>query len=172
VTWRSDASDESWSSSPSRVPGPLVGWRAWRVTAERDGLALRSAVFDEVWQPGLPLAASCPHGHVAPAPACGCGIYAVRAPAAAVRYLVGRDDPAVIHRVLGRVALWGVTIEADAGWRAQYAEPLGLIVPAGRTNGWPVAAAGVAAALAAAYALRADVLDAAEPRLLARALAA
>jgi len=142
------------------------------VTAERGVLRLRSAVFDERWEPAEALAAACPRGHRAPEPDCACGLYAVRAPAGAVRYLVGRDDPDVVHRVVGQVALWGLTIEGEDGWRAAYAAPVRLLVPAGRTDGRPVAAGAVAEALAAQYGLRADVVDADEPSRLAVALAA
>ena len=79
-----------------------------------------------MWEPGRPLAAVCPHGHTAPDPACACGIYAVREPDGARRYLLGRDDLHVVGRVLGQVALWGKVVEAQLGWRASRAYPASL----------------------------------------------
>jgi hypothetical protein len=172
VTWSSAPPSVCSSSSRGRRLGVLVGWRAWRVVARAAGLRLSSAVFDAVWEPGRPLGAGCSRGHAAPTLGCACGIYGVRAPADAVRYLVGRDDPDVVHRVLGQVALWGVTVEAERGWRAEYASPSRLLVPAGRTDRRPVEATAVASTLAEAYAVPAEILAADEPRRLARALAA
>ncbi|MBD0329110.1 MAG: hypothetical protein ICV64_03295 [Thermoleophilia bacterium] len=129
-------------------------------------LRLRSAVFDETWDPGRPLRAACGRGHAAPDPACACGVYAVCAPADAVRYLVGRDDPGVLHRVLGQVALWGVTVEGERGWRAERARPLRLLTPTGRTNAAPVDAAAIASALALAYAVPVELISESEPPAL------
>ena len=79
-----------------------------------------------MWEPGRPLAAACPHGHPAPALECACGIYATRKPEAALVYLTGRDEPGVVGRVLGRVALWGLVVEGEHGWRAELAYPAAL----------------------------------------------
>jgi hypothetical protein len=125
---------------------------------ERSELRLRSAVFGDTWHPGKAVAASCRHAHAAPAPGCTCGIYAVQTPAAALRYLVGRDDADVVHRVLGEVALWGVVVECEHGWRAQHAYPLRLCVPSTRPDGTGCAAADVAHALTA-YGVDVTVLD-------------
>ena len=113
-------------------------------------------LYDDVWEPGRPLAAdyrrrhglpgpssvqralealrkdelvartACPHGHAAPLLACACGIYAARRPEDALVYLTGRDEPGVVGRVLGRVALWGLVVEAEHGWRAEHAYPFEL----------------------------------------------
>ena len=109
--------------------GPLVGWRVWRVAREAGCIRLRSAVFDDVWLPGHPVVARCEHGHAAPDRACACGVYAVSSPRPALRYLVGRDDADVVHRVVGEVVLWGMTIEGERGWRAERARPLRLWIP-------------------------------------------
>lgn len=83
-------------------------------------------LYDDVWEPGRPLAARCEHGHSAPDARCGCGIYAARDPAEARRYLVGRDEPGVVGRVLGRVLLWGLVVEGEHGWRGELAYPAQL----------------------------------------------
>jgi hypothetical protein len=84
---------------------------------------LQSVLYDDVWEPGRPLAARCEHGHSAPDPTCACGIYAANDPAEARRYLVGRDESGVVGRVLGRVFLWGLVVEGEHGWRAAFAYP-------------------------------------------------
>jgi hypothetical protein len=111
---------------------PLRGWRAWRVTESRAGLRLCSVIYDEVWTPGQPLRATCAAGegeHRSPAAGCGCGIYASRSSTAAARYLIGRNDPFVRHRVVGVVSLWGAVFEGAGGWRAELAYPNRLWVP-------------------------------------------
>ena len=49
-----------------------------------------------------------------------------RKPEAALVYLTGRDEPGVVGRVLGRVALWGLVVEGEHGWRAELAYPAAL----------------------------------------------
>ncbi len=62
----------------------------------------------------------------APSLECACGIYAAREPEDALVYLTGRDEPGVVGRVLGRVALWGLVVEGEHGWRAELAYPAAL----------------------------------------------
>jgi hypothetical protein len=104
----------------------VLGWRAWRVAETRLGLRLCSVIYDEVWEPGRALQATCHGGgapHAAPAATCSCGIHALRGRAEAARYLVGRNDPLIVDRVLGLVALWGVVFEGERGWRGRFAYP-------------------------------------------------
>jgi hypothetical protein len=112
---------------------PVVGWRAWRVARVGGRLVLLSAVYDEIWEPGRELAASCHKGrdHTAPDPQCTCGIYAAQEVIEASRHRVGRNDPGVLDRVLGEVALWGRVVEGERGWRAAYAYPVRLWVRPG-----------------------------------------
>ena len=81
-------------------------------------------LYDDVWEPGRPLAAACPHGHPASTLECACGIYAARDPESALVYLTGRDEPGVVGRVLGRVALWGLVVEGEHGWRGEACLPV------------------------------------------------
>jgi hypothetical protein len=60
---------------------------------------------------------------------CGCGIYASRSNVDAAKYLIGRNDPLVVHRVVGLVRLWGAVFEGSRGWRAELAYPDRLWVP-------------------------------------------
>jgi hypothetical protein len=98
----------------------------WRVDGR---YRLWSALHDELWEPRRPLVAACGDGHTAPDEHCRCGIYAARQPELAQPYLVGRNSPEAVHRVLGRVALWGSVVECAHGWRAERAYPLRLWVP-------------------------------------------
>jgi hypothetical protein len=153
-----------------RRTGPIVGWRAWRVATSREGLRLRSAVYDDEWPPGVEIAARCAHdGHAAPAIGCACGIYAARDPAEAVRYLVGRDDTDVVHRVVGLVALTGVVVEHTRGWRAERGVAARLWVPAADTNGEAAPVAEVVAGLRA-YSVRVELVPAFAPAAVAAAM--
>jgi hypothetical protein len=156
VTWSSAALCAS--SSSSRI----VGWRVWRLAVSRGRVRLRSAVFDDAWEPGRELRAACERGHGAPALACACGVYAVRSPERAVRYLVGRNDADVVHRVVGQVELRGLVIEAEHGWRAARAYPAAIWIPPRWSGGHPVAAAELATALLA-YGVRIRLLAGHEP---------
>ena len=147
-----------------RRGGPLLGWRAWRVADTRAGLRLRSAVYDDDWAPGLALDARCSAGHDAPAAQCSCGIYAARSAAEAKRYLVGRDDPDVVHRVVGLVALTGAVVEHERGWRGESGRPARIWVPSAHTNGEAAPAAAVVAALGV-YRVRIDVVPAFAPAI-------
>lgn len=113
-----------------------MGWRAWTVTETADGLRLASVLYDVLWEPNSPAIAECRHGqeipvHPVPGPACACGLYATRDPVDALSYLVGRDEPATICRILGEVALWGHVLETESGWRGSHAYPVRLYVPEG-----------------------------------------
>jgi hypothetical protein len=110
---------------------PVQAWRAWRVVETRRGLRLSSVVHDDVWEPRAEFRASCAHlyAHDAPDAACDCGIYGVRSESSAARYLLGRNDPAVVRRAIGLVSLWGAVFEGAAGWRARFAYPYELWLP-------------------------------------------
>jgi hypothetical protein len=114
---------------------PVRGWRAWVVTETAAGLRLGSVLHDLVWHAGEPALADCrnPDGesplHPVPGPGCDCGLYAARDPADVLSYLVGRDEPSTVCRVLGEVALWGHVLETESGWRGSHAYPLRLYVP-------------------------------------------
>jgi hypothetical protein len=127
---------------------PVEAWRVWRVSMHGGRVVLQSLFAGVVWEPGVPLVASCtgghrsllapwrkkPNDHPAPELDCRCGIYGVQSIAAARSYLetpplLCRDD-----RVIGRVALWGDVVEGPAGWRASHAYPTELFVPSAATG--------------------------------------
>lgn len=109
----------------------VVGWRAWTVRETAAGLRLGSVLHELVWAPGAPVVAECvAEGavHPVPGPRCLCGFHAVRDPVDALSYLIGRDEPDTVCRVLGEVALWGHVLETESGWRGSHALPLRLYV--------------------------------------------
>lgn len=130
---------------------PLIGWRAWHVIDTPDGLRLHSVGRDVAWEPGAPHTATCRRRrawwrrrdridlHGAPHADCSCGVWAVPDAATALTAIdiCGRSWKP-IHRIVGRVSLWGRVVEYERGWRAQYAYPAELIVPARRLHGPPV----------------------------------
>ena len=122
---------------------PAVGWRIWDVVELDGALRLCSLAFWSIWLPGHETTATCrrswiegpgvlaPHG--APAERCTCGIYGTRTASHMLAYARGVGRRAdTVHRVVGRVSLWGRVVEADAGWRASHAYPASLYVPAAR----------------------------------------
>src|SRR5207302_10241428 len=101
---------------------PVDGWRVWLVVEHEHELRLRSGVFNVVWLPREPLEDEWNRRrmnllpwrravlHHAPLPACDCGIYATTLERTAP-YLDPRLDGPRVHRVLGRVSLWGTVVE-------------------------------------------------------------
>jgi hypothetical protein len=152
---------------------PVVGWRVWAVSSSDAGLRLRSLMVDATWPTGRPFVARCrdrrhrlrrvwraePSAHEPPEWSCDCGIYATREIADAVRYAKSYGDRhwTVLHRVVGRVSLWGSVLEYTDGWRAALAYPLELLVPRVGPVQSPGAEA-VADALAD-YGVRVEVVD-------------
>ena len=142
---------------PDKI-APEIGWRVWLVVAHTpDRLALHSAVQAKVeWPMRQALRAECRRlvahesagvvavggpAHAAPDELCGhggghgCGIYATKSAEDCADYLKGFYSPtqvrgaAVVHRILGKVALWGRVIEAERGWRAEYGYPAEIWIP-------------------------------------------
>jgi hypothetical protein len=139
---------------------PVVGWRAWLVSEVEGRPLLDGVVFHCAWEPGRPLVAECLHfrprlfrpwrvrepDHGAPGLDCRCGIYAAADAGEAIRYARAGwlPDPVrrpALHRVIGRVSLWGRVVECEHGWRASHAYPERLLVPARAAPGERVAEA-------------------------------
>ncbi len=121
---------------------PRIGWRVWDAVDLDGALRLCSLAFWSIWIPRRPVLAVCRRtlidqragipDHGAPEAFCTCGIYATETAHDAVEFsrrFVRRAD--TVHRVLGRVSLWGAVVECEAGWRGERAYPVSLIV-----NGW------------------------------------
>jgi hypothetical protein len=130
------------------LAAPIEAWRTWLVVQTPAGLRLASVMYATAWQPLREMAAACRphvtgwpglvdtgrHDHESPAEHCRCGIYGATDLSEAVRYLetVGPVGDPVAWSVIGRVALWGTVIEAAAGYRAAFAYPASIYVPARR----------------------------------------
>jgi len=130
------------SAQPPDYAEPIVGWRLWLVVDRREGIRLASVTYDVAWPVGQPLEAGCLdrrrsgaahnefHGHAAPRDECQCGIYAVADPVRLSPYLdtsyPGKD---ALYRVIGTVALWGIVVAAERGWRGALAYPSRIFVP-------------------------------------------
>lgn len=122
---------------------PLVGWRAWRVwmpSPHGPNLcpAFGSVILDTPWVPrkrfsaehNLDLGARC-RGLLVPD--CSCGIYAFKNPLEALVYLMRVRDRLLsmaVELALGTVSLWGTVVECELGYRAQYAYPRHVYLPA------------------------------------------
>jgi hypothetical protein len=123
---------------------PVEAWRVWRVGMRQGCVVLQSLFTGTVWEPAVPLVASCSkrhrsrwrpwrterNAHEAPHLDCSCGIYGVRSVAVARSYLERPDLLCRGERVIGRVALWGDVVEGQFGCRASRAYPMELFVPA------------------------------------------
>lgn len=122
---------------------PVQGWRVWDVVSLDGAMRLCSLAFWSIWLPGRETEATCRRAlvdaaippHDAPAPGCSCGIYATRTARSALDYsrqMSRRTD--TLHRVAGRVALWGTVVEGSEGWRASRGYPVSIYVPAGQAR--------------------------------------
>lgn len=109
--------------------GHVTAWRAWQVWRSLEGMSLQSVTgrrAEGEWRPGEPMEARCGYWNMQPRGclcatcpdiAGGCGIYA---------YRDIPHDATFSNVVVGNVALWGVVIEHEQGYRAQYAYPVDL----------------------------------------------
>ena len=122
---------------------PTLAWRSWNILPLEDeghmqGLFLTSA-NGEVWKHREPLVAICGGSaaleaqdgverHEAPAPNCGCGIYAART-------LSWLRTHGYTLEVFGLVTLWGRSRLHEQGFRYERAYPLALIMNDDRIGG-------------------------------------
>jgi hypothetical protein len=126
------------------IAGTVSGYRVWAVNS-RYGTSLRSIANNFFWQPGVNESKSChdeynfkaePHPH----PYCRCGFWGLYNPQHVPRYprvdltpewQAMEDYPPelpvgrrrwVMGYVLGKIEGWGVVVEAQRGFRAQFAK--------------------------------------------------
>jgi len=128
---------------------PVHGGRLWFVVAEAGRAALVSPVYPTAWPMGRALEAACdarrreplrpwrlrPPEHPAPEATCSCGVHAVSLPGDLAAYVPSVAGRRIVHRVIGRTALWGDVVEGPRGWRASRAYPAELWVPEVHVNG-------------------------------------
>ena len=132
----------SWATPSAAATGAPVPDAAGYIFGYRE-LRLGSVMYGEIWPIGEPLGARCRRArHPAPDPACGCGIHAVSLTAplglepptlAAARAALARADLSVVPFDQGPVGVvrgWGLVAEEEMGWRAEWAEPVALFLPA------------------------------------------
>lgn len=112
---------------------PMVGWRVWDVVRTAGEFLLRSRVQGKLWTPKAKAIAHCYQTTMEHEPndKCVCGIHAAKSAKRAVPYLsrkFKRED-LVIHRVIGRVSLWGTVVVGSRGLRGSLAYPRDIYVP-------------------------------------------
>lgn len=105
-------SDVHWS------PEAVIAWRGWDL-----GQGFLVGHHRQPWKTST-MVASCQVGHRRPEWQCNCGIYALK------------DPSKVDGVVVGRVALEGIVIEHEDGYRAERARILELWVPDEQTRSW------------------------------------
>jgi hypothetical protein len=133
--------------------GVIVGWRSWKVACAAGAPRLKPMTrlgwcTGPWWPAGHPLHAACgTRHHVAPDEACSCGVHA--AGSFADLDELGYFDRAGNAIAVGTVALWGLVVESERGWRAQHAYPCELWLPR--------CLAHLAGGLAAAYRIPVEV---------------
>jgi len=98
---------------------PIVGYRVWQWDA---GLKSLNGIQ---WRPQQALTSVCraQGRHELPEARCTCGIYASKSLSHLRR--LGYTE----RRICGDVSLWGMVVEHEEGWRAQFAYPKTLVVP-------------------------------------------
>jgi hypothetical protein len=114
---------------------PLIGWRTWLIDGGGPEARLRSVVSPTAWPVGEPLIARCPgvtFAHLPPATGCRCGVHAARDVTGAA-FHAELPSRAREPLAIGLVALWGLVIEAESGWRGSAAYPSVLYVPLRRS---------------------------------------
>jgi hypothetical protein len=111
---------------------PIVAARIWRW----DGTKIVS-LNGVPWIPGQVLRAECKLGrdgiHRVPEIYCCCGVYAAKTTSELHRMfrVGGNTSTTGIDFISGEVYLWGVVVEHELGWRAQFAYPKSLVLPLG-----------------------------------------
>ncbi|MGA8184918.1 MAG: hypothetical protein WB819_14900 [Terriglobia bacterium] len=138
---------------------PLLGWRAWKVWAplsDSDACpGFSSVILDTPWAPrrrfsakhSFDLGAKC-RGLLGLD--CSCGIYAFNDPLEAFVYLMRVRDRLLgmsVDVAIGTVSLWGKVVECELGYKAEYAYPEHIFLPASFARFLPMvsSAFGVAA---------------------------
>lgn len=138
---------------------PLLGWRSWKVWAtmpDSDACpGFSSVILDTPWAPrrrfsaehSFDLGAKC-RGLLGLD--CSCGIYAFNDPLEAYVYLMKVRDRLLGRSVdvaIGTVSLWGKVVGCEMGYKAEYAYPEHIFLPASFARFLPIvsSAFGVAA---------------------------
>lgn len=117
---------------------PAVGWRAWHVVEEHEGVTLVSWWLNTAWPARQRLESSCRQHGDRPELRHDCGIHAFKSREHALGY-AGERVPYVgfpfvrpiegrVGIAVGRVSLWGRVVAHRGGYRAQYAYPYDIFL--------------------------------------------
>ncbi len=119
----------------------VTAWRFWKIDRDERGFCLRSLVVNQKWPKGALLYATCRHeetnhdlecgrtvDHQAPLFAGECGIYGYRTKYEALSTSLAEGF--MSGRIIGEVALAGLGIHHQMGYRAYCAYPLSLVAGA------------------------------------------
>lgn len=99
--------------------GPVVGYRVWKWDGALKSLNGIEWIARKVFTAECRAQGRC----LAPESNCTCGIYAGKSVGHLRR--LGYTE----NRICGEVSLWGIVVEHEEGWRAQFAYPRHFVVP-------------------------------------------
>jgi hypothetical protein len=103
------------------VAGPVIAWRTWCLSGVGEDVRLLPVSgHRRLWPPKARARATCGKWrlHRSPHPECTCGLHATREP----ELLRRTKGPTVV----GLVALWGVVVEHELGYRARFGYPVSV----------------------------------------------
>jgi hypothetical protein len=136
-----DAHDPALQGAPvskGLIAGPIIAYRFWAVRSQDGDTFLTSLNSPDQrrWMAGMPMQAICSASALgterrhprtsAPDPTCRCGLYALKQPREYPDRWVDGADSSLRAIAAGQVALWGVVIEHEQGYRAEYAYPVAI----------------------------------------------
>jgi hypothetical protein len=118
------------------VVGEVRAWRAWKIGGTTEHPRLFSVVHDTYWPNREWNVADCPNRSrhaadaVIPVETCSCGFYAAKDMAQLMQLGYAKDAAyGEAPRVIGEVGQVGKIIPGSAGYRAQYARVVRLLLP-------------------------------------------
>jgi hypothetical protein len=124
-------------SAPDLIE-PFMAWKGLR--ADQDG-QLYSPAMETPWPAAAPLEATCDTDpkHSPPVETCRCGVYGVKTfeDLAAAGYNWSaeyEEDGLHFVAVVAKIKLWGRIRRGTTGFRAEFAYPSKIYVPAGRLS--------------------------------------
>jgi hypothetical protein len=108
--------------------GEIKAYRVWRSrpTIDRDSWILASVSMGTIWRPGVPMDGDVDGYHRA-------GVFAFKDLKSAQEWALA-DDFRYPVTVVGEVDMWGLVMEHERGYRAQYARPRAFLEAKGRNS--------------------------------------
>jgi hypothetical protein len=110
----------------------VLAWRLWRTRHAGGHEVLASYGKEDLWLPRVQARAYCHlnaygSSHQAPFFGCHCGLYGLKS----ISSMLERMDSLARNDVFGLVSFWGHVVEADFGYKAEFAYPSALFVFSG-----------------------------------------